>query len=86
VKFKATLTFAQAFKKLTKKYHNLPQDIEHLRLILTTDPYACIALGAGLYKIRLTSSNIAKGKSDAFRIIYYFMTTHDTIVLTCSGS
>jgi hypothetical protein len=38
------------------------------------------ALGAGLYKIRLASSDMTKGKSGAFRAIYYLMLDAETIV------
>ncbi len=78
--FKATPTFAKAFKKLKKKYRNLGQDIDRLRSILTTNSNAGIPLGSGLYKIRLASSDIHKGKSGTFRVIYYLMLQRDRIV------
>jgi mRNA-degrading endonuclease RelE of RelBE toxin-antitoxin system len=81
VKFKATPTFAKAFKRLKKKYRNLEEDINHLRVTLTKNPVAGIPLGAGLYKTRLASSDMAKAKSGAFRVIYYLWLEIDTIVL-----
>lgn len=81
MKFKATPTFFKALKRLRKKYRTLNEDIESLCSTLRKNPMAGTPLGAGLYKIRLASSDIAKGKSAAFRVIYYLMLTADTIVL-----
>lgn len=80
MEFKATATFAQAFKRLRKRYRNLPQDIERLRLILTKNSTAGIPLGAGLYKIRLSSSDMKKDKRGSFRIAYYLVLNEETIV------
>jgi mRNA-degrading endonuclease RelE of RelBE toxin-antitoxin system len=52
-----------------------------LGVALIKNPIAGIPLGAGLYKIRLASSDMTKGKSGAFRIIYYLWLEIDTIVL-----
>jgi mRNA-degrading endonuclease RelE of RelBE toxin-antitoxin system len=81
VEFKATPTFAKAFKRLKKKYRSLEDDINSLRKTLTENPTAGIPPGAGLYKIRLASSDMAKGKSGAFRVIYFLMISADKIVL-----
>jgi len=81
VQFKATHTFAKTFKRLRKRYRNLEKDINVLRLALMKNPMAGMPLGAGLYKIRLASSDMSKGKSGAFRVIYYLMLDADTIVL-----
>lgn len=69
MKFKATPTFAKAFKRLRKKHRHLDQDLNLLRFTLMKNPTSGIPLGAGLYKIRLASSDMAKGKSGAFRVI-----------------
>lgn len=45
------------------------------------NPNSGIPLGAGLYKIRLASSDMAKGKSGAFRVIYCLWLDISTIVL-----
>jgi len=84
MEFKATPTFAHAFKRLRKKYRNLPEDIERLRLILTQNPTAGIPLGAELYKIRLSSSDMKKGKRGAFRIAYYLVVNEETNCITRS--
>jgi len=81
VQFKVTHVFAKTFKRLRKKYRNLEKDINILRLALMKKPMAGIPLGAGLYKTRLASSDMSKGKSGAFRVIYYLMLDADTIVL-----
>ena len=81
MQFKATQTFAKAFKRLREKHRNLDVDIDTLRLTLMKNPSAGIPLGTGLYKIRLASSDMAKGKSGAFRVIYYLRLDASTIVL-----
>lgn len=81
MRFKATPTFSKAFKRLRKKYRHLDKDINLLRSTLMKNPTAGIPLGAGLYKIRLASSDMAKGKSGALRVIYYLWLDINTIVL-----
>ncbi|MFQ5709648.1 MAG: hypothetical protein ACE5HO_19500 [bacterium] len=78
--FKATPTFARAIKRLKKKYRNIEKDIQYLRLILTENPAAGIPLGSNLFKIRLSSSDISKGKSGSLRVIYYLMLASELIV------
>jgi mRNA-degrading endonuclease RelE of RelBE toxin-antitoxin system len=77
VQFKTTRTFTRAFKRLKKKYRDLDKDIERLRSALIENPTAGISLGTGFYKIRLASSDMAKGKRGAFRVIYYLMPNPD---------
>jgi mRNA-degrading endonuclease RelE of RelBE toxin-antitoxin system len=81
VQIKVTPTFARALKRLRKKFRKLDQDLARLRSQLEQTPSAGIPLGAGLYKIRLSSSDTTKGKSGGLRVVYYWMLRADTIVL-----
>lgn len=75
MKFKIIPTgkFLKEIKKLTKKYKTIKKDIDELSNLLQETPRAGIDLGRGLYKIRLKSSNMKKGKSGGFRVIYYLL-------------
>lgn len=75
MKFKIIPTgkFLKEIKKLTKKYKTIKKDIDELSNLLQENPRAGIDLGRGLYKIRLKSSDMKKGKSGGFRIIYYLL-------------
>lgn len=81
MQFKTTRVFARAYKRLKKKYRKLENDIASLRKLLSENPSAGISLGSGLFKIRLASSDLVKGKSGGFRVVYYFMFAANTIVL-----
>ena len=81
MKFKATPTFRRAFKRLQKKYLRLKEDVERLQLTLPKNSTAGVPLGSDLFKIRLASTDMAKGRRGAFRVIYYLMIAVDTIVL-----
>ncbi|MEK7730072.1 MAG: hypothetical protein AAB354_16820 [candidate division KSB1 bacterium] len=81
MQFKVTPTFARALKKLRKKYRKIDQDIAILRTRLELNPTAGIPLGTGLFKIRLASSDMTKGKSGALRVVYFWRFYSDMIVL-----
>jgi len=68
-------------KDCAKKYRKLDHDLSRLRSHLASNPLSGTPLGSGLYKIRWASSDISKGKSGAFRIIYYFALRTDIIAL-----
>ncbi len=79
-----TPTFQKDVKSLRKKYRHISSDLEELQAILAEDPFAGDAvkgLEKTIFKIRLASSDMGKGKSGSFRIIYYLVTTDKTISL-----
>lgn len=59
--------FKREIKSLAKKYPSLLDDV--IVTLSTFDKRANISLGAGIYKIRMKSSQLPKGKGGAFRII-----------------
>jgi mRNA-degrading endonuclease RelE of RelBE toxin-antitoxin system len=81
--------FAQAFlndlKHLKKKYRHVIDDVDLLveRLQKGETPGDQIPnVGYIAYKVRLKSTDLTKGKSGGFRVIYYIQTTTDCVLLT----
>ncbi|MCA0455453.1 MAG: type II toxin-antitoxin system RelE/ParE family toxin [Chloroflexi bacterium] len=83
------VSFAQNFindiKHLKKKYRHVIDDVDtlvdHLRKGETPGDQIP-NVGYNAYKVRLKSSDLTKGKSGGFRIIYYLETKTDRILLT----
>ena len=65
--------FRRQLKWHIKKYPSLNDDISFALASFPTGN--AISLGGGLYKIRLRSSDLPKGKSHAFRMIILFVST-----------
>jgi hypothetical protein len=66
-----TPIFESRFKRYSKKFPSLDEEILDLEETLIRNPESGIPLGADLYKIRLASKSKGKGKSGGFRIITY---------------
>jgi mRNA-degrading endonuclease RelE of RelBE toxin-antitoxin system len=81
LKIKALSCFEKDVKRLFKKYKQLPNDLKLLNKELLENLKAGIELGNRCYKIRLANSSIPTGKSGGFRVIYYYIDTHDNIYL-----
>jgi mRNA-degrading endonuclease RelE of RelBE toxin-antitoxin system len=81
LKIKALSCFEKDVKRLFKKYKQLPNDLKLLNKELLENPKAGIELGNRCYKIRLANGSIPTGKSGGFRVIYYYIDTHDNIYL-----
>lgn len=75
-------SFAEAAKRLYKKYENLPQDLKKLQSLLNENPKAGIDLGGNCYKLRLANSSIPTGKSGGFRVIYYYFDGEQLYLIT----
>lgn len=61
--------FLKQLKSLLKKYKHLEED-----LVLTLENFniqTTIPLGAGLYKMRLKSSDLKKGSQKSFRLVVF---------------
>lgn len=59
--------FKRHLKKYLKKYRSLGTDI--LATLESFEPRQHIHLGEGLYKVRLYSSDLKRGKNRSFRLI-----------------
>ncbi len=68
-KIRITKVFKRNIKSLLKKYANLLDDI--VFALENFDRNTSIYLGKGLYKIRLKSDDLNKGKSGSFRMVIY---------------
>ncbi len=68
-----TPRFQKDVKYLKKKYHHIVSDLEKLNEILADTPFygkPIKGLEGKVFKVRFASSDIGKGKSGGFRVIY----------------
>lgn len=79
-----TPVFQRDVKYLKKKYRHIGSDLEKLNSFLIDNPAygdAVTGLEGRVFKARLASSDMGKGKSGSFRIIYYLRSLDNTIYL-----
>ena len=65
--------FNKAIKRLAKKYRRIKQDLRVLVGMLSTNPFAGVAIpsfGRQVWKVRLASRDIRGGKRGGYRVIY----------------
>lgn len=77
-----TPEFQRNVKYLKKKYRHIVSELEEFNNIISDNPFygeAIKGLGGKVFKTRLASSDMGKGKSGGFRIIYY-LAHHDKII------
>jgi len=77
-----TPDFKKLFKKLSKKYPSLKNDLKELIAILQEKPDSGTSLGHNIYKIRMAISSKGKGKSAGARVITYLITDDQEVYLT----
>jgi len=63
--------FKQQVRELAKVYPGIRRDLKELSAKLKKNPKAGKPLGKKIYKIRLKSSDIGKGKRSGYRVISY---------------
>ena len=73
--------FKQQVRHLQKSYPHIRNDLKELSGILKQNHKAGRALGRGIYKIRLKSSDIPKGKRSGYRVITYVVDKEQKIRL-----
>ena len=76
--------FERQVKRLRRKYRHIKDDLRNLQNVLLANPQAGDAIPGlhnKVYKIRLASSDLERGKSGGFRVIYYFIHTNRNIYL-----
>ena len=79
-----TPSFQRDTKNLKKKYRHIGSDLEKLVDLLADNPVcgdAIPGLEGKIFKVRLASSDMGKGKSGGFRIIYFISNPDSTIYL-----
>ena len=81
---KAAPTFQRNLRQLAKKYRNIRNDIQPLIEQLEGGELpgdAISGIDAQVFKVRVRNSDIQKGKSGGYRLIYYVKTTQSIILL-----
>ena len=63
--------FKKQVRSLQKNYPHIRYDLKDLVRILKQNPKEGKRLGKGIYKIRLKSSDVPKGKRGGYRVITY---------------
>jgi mRNA-degrading endonuclease RelE of RelBE toxin-antitoxin system len=80
-----TRRFKRDLRDLAKRYHSIRTDIQPLikQLQAGETPGDQIAgVKYQVFKVRLKNSNIQKGKSDGYRVIYYLKTEERIVLAT----
>jgi hypothetical protein len=73
--------FEKHYKRLSKKYKSLPEDLLPIIESLEKEPFQGTALGRDCYKIRLAISDKNKGKSGGGRLITCVKVVANTVFL-----
>ncbi len=79
-----TPLFTRFLKYLAKKYHHVRQDIEPFlqQLEVGKTPGDQVpGVKYTVYKVRIKNSDVSKGKSGGYRVIYYVKTAKKIILL-----
>jgi len=85
VQVEITRPAARDLKRLLKKYPHIVEDIEKLIHQLEageTPGDRIVGVGRIVFKVRIRSSDLQKGKSGGYRVIYYLQTAVHTIIIT----
>lgn len=85
IQVEASPTFNRNFRSLAKKYRSIRNDIQPVieqleRGELLGDQIS--GIGYVVFKLRVRNSDIQKGKSGGYRLIYYVKTAQGIILLT----
>lgn len=85
VEVKASPTFRRNIKTLGKKYRSIREDIEPVIKQLQQGELLgdkITGTGYSVFKLRVKNSDVTKGKSGGYRLIYYCQTAKGIILLT----
>jgi mRNA-degrading endonuclease RelE of RelBE toxin-antitoxin system len=85
LKVAASPTFKRNIKTLGKKYRNIRNDVELIIKQLQNGELPgdkISGIGYSVFKLRVKNSNLAKGKSGGYRLIYYCQTSTGIVLLT----
>ena len=85
IQVEASPTFTRNLRSFAKKYRNIRNDIQPVieqleRGELLGDKIS--GIGYEVFKLRVRNSDIQKGKSGGYRLIYYVKTAKGIILLT----
>ena len=85
VEVKASPTFRRNIKTLGKKYRSIREDVEPVIKQLQQGELPgdkITGTGYSVFKLRVKNSDVTKGKSGGYRLIYYCQTATGIILLT----
>lgn len=85
IKVEASITFNRNLRSLAKKYRNIRNDIQPVIEQLEQGELLgdqISGIGYEVFKLRVRNSDIQKGKSGGYRLIYYVKTANGIILLT----
>lgn len=85
IQVEASLTFNRNLRKLAKKYRNIQNDIQPIIQQLQEGQLPgdrISGIDYTVFKLRVRNSDIQKGKSGGYRLIYYVKTATGIILLT----
>jgi len=74
-------SFLRDVKRFEKKFESVREDV--FRILNQFDERYEISLGKGVYKLRIPSSDMKKGKSGSFRAYVYLKKSKDILVPLC---
>lgn len=73
--------FKRQLKKMKKKYPQIKEDF--LKLLDRFNSDNEISIGRSIFKVRIPSSDMKKGKSGSFRAYLYFYVKKDLLIPLC---
>ncbi len=84
MKFEVKQSFSKSLKKLEKKYPHIRKDLKPILMELEKNPTAGVAIPGFahlIWKIRVNSSDMKRGKRGGFRLIYAVKEKEELVVL-----
>ena len=85
IQVEVTVKFKRNLRILAKKYRSIRQDIQPIIEQLQSGELPGVqvsGVGYTIFKIRVKNSDIQKGKSGGYRLIYYLKTSTRIILVT----
>lgn len=85
IRVEAAPTFNRNLRRLAKKYRNIKKDIQPIVQQLEQGELPgdqISGVGYPVFKLRVRNSDIQKGKSGSYRLIYYAQLANQIILLT----
>ncbi|MEI6429470.1 MAG: type II toxin-antitoxin system RelE/ParE family toxin [Pseudanabaena sp. ELA607] len=85
VQIEVSPTFQENIRSLAKKYRNIRQDLQPVINQLEQGELLgdqISGIGYPVFKLRVKNSDIQKGKSGGYRLIYYLKTSTGIVLLT----
>ncbi len=77
----ATSNYLKGYKKIRKKYPSFATDIESIFSALEKDAKQGKEIMPNVYKLRVAISGKNQGKSGGARLIFYYLTVKEKVIL-----